>query len=337
MADSPVSQLTAKTTPTTSDLLLITDVEDTTQSSNGTSKSLTIGNLQAVLSTNLASTTQTFTNKTFDTGGTGNVFKIAGTSVTGVTGTGNAVLATSPSLTTPTLGVASATSINKLTLTTPATGSTLTIADGKTLTANNSLTLAGTDGKTLTLDNSLEFAGTDSTKMTFPGSTDTVAGLAAAQTFTNKTIGDTLNMTTGAITQSGAAAHITLTPGASKFVKIAGLEQDITTNTYRNNLIFLTGWTFVTGDGATTAFSKAITFGITFTTAPVVTVSELGGKTASDPTSITDHSVTGTSLASFMIQNTPLATTGFTMNIYFNSAPGNGTRVLFTWTAIGTL
>lgn len=38
---------------------------------------------------------------------------------------------------------------NKVTITAPATGSTLTILNGKTLTANNTLTLAGTDGSTL--------------------------------------------------------------------------------------------------------------------------------------------------------------------------------------------
>ena len=85
-----------------------------------------------------------------------------------VTGTGSEVLATSPTLVTPTLGVATATSVNKVALTAPATGSTLTIADGKTLTANSSLTLAGTDAKTLTVSNSLTLAGTDSTTMTFP-------------------------------------------------------------------------------------------------------------------------------------------------------------------------
>lgn len=56
----------------------------------------------------------------------------------------------SPTLVTPVLGVATATSINKVTLTAPATGSTLTIADGKTLTASNTLTLAGTDSTTMT-------------------------------------------------------------------------------------------------------------------------------------------------------------------------------------------
>lgn len=83
------------------------------------------------------------------------------------TGTGNNVLAISPSLTTPTLGAASATSINKVALTAPANGSTLTIADGKTLTANNSMTLAGTDATT----------------MTFPTTSATIARTDAAQTF----------------------------------------------------------------------------------------------------------------------------------------------------------
>jgi hypothetical protein len=65
------------------------------------------------------------------------------------TGSGALVFATSPSLTTPTLGVASATTVNKVTITTPATGSTLTIANGKTLTASNSLTFTGTDASSV--------------------------------------------------------------------------------------------------------------------------------------------------------------------------------------------
>lgn len=67
------------------------------------------------------------------------------------TGTGSIVRATSPTLTTPVLGVATATSINKLAITAPATSATLTVADGKTFTANNTLTLSGTDGSTLAI------------------------------------------------------------------------------------------------------------------------------------------------------------------------------------------
>jgi hypothetical protein len=70
-------------------------------------------------------------------------------SVTATNGSGNVVLTTSPTLVTPILGVAAATTINKVALTAPASGSTLTIADGKTLTSSNTLTLAGTDGSTL--------------------------------------------------------------------------------------------------------------------------------------------------------------------------------------------
>jgi hypothetical protein len=69
--------------------------------------------------------------------------------VTDETGSGALVFGTSPTLTTPTLGVASATSINKVTLTAPATGSTLTLADGKTLTISNTLTFTGTDSSSV--------------------------------------------------------------------------------------------------------------------------------------------------------------------------------------------
>ncbi|NBV29871.1 tail fiber domain-containing protein, partial [bacterium] len=48
-----------------------------------------------------------------------------------------------------TLGTANATTINKVTITAPATASTLTIADGKTLTASNTLTFTGTDASSV--------------------------------------------------------------------------------------------------------------------------------------------------------------------------------------------
>lgn len=57
------------------------------------------------------SDTQTLTGKTFDTAGAGNVFKINGTQVSAVTGSGSAVLATSPSLTTPSIAGATVTGV----------------------------------------------------------------------------------------------------------------------------------------------------------------------------------------------------------------------------------
>jgi hypothetical protein len=82
-----------------------------------------------------------------------------------VTGSGGIVLATSPTLVTPTLGVATATSVNKLTFTAPATSATLTLTDGKTLAVTNTLT----------------FSGTDSTVMTFPPASASVGYLNVPQ------------------------------------------------------------------------------------------------------------------------------------------------------------
>lgn len=103
-----------------------------------------------------------------------------------VTGSGSYVKATSPTLTTPTIGVATATSVNKVALTAPLTGSTLTIADGKTLTASNTLTFTGTDGSsvafgaggtvTYTTNNLSAFAATTSAQLAGVISDETGSG-----------------------------------------------------------------------------------------------------------------------------------------------------------------
>lgn len=65
------------------------------------------------------------------------------------TGSGNVVRSTSPTLTTPNIGAAIATSVNGLSIS--SSSGTLTIANTKTLTVNNSLTFSGTDSTTFTL------------------------------------------------------------------------------------------------------------------------------------------------------------------------------------------
>jgi hypothetical protein len=67
-------------------------------------------------------TTDVLTNKTFDTAGMGNVFKINSTAISAVTGTGSAVLAASPTLTGATLG-GSTTITGTVNLITPEGGS----------------------------------------------------------------------------------------------------------------------------------------------------------------------------------------------------------------------
>jgi hypothetical protein len=116
-------------------------------------------------------TTDIFTNKTYDTAGTGNSFSINSVAVTANTGTGAVARAASPTFTTPILGAATATSLNGLTVTT--TTGTLTLVNGSTLVT------AGAFSNTLTT--------TGATNVTLP-TTGTLATLAGTETLTNKRI-----------------------------------------------------------------------------------------------------------------------------------------------------
>jgi len=180
-------------------------------------------------------TTDTLTNKTFDTAGAGNVFKINGTQITsntgtganvlavsptitghptiegvtstGATGTGNFVFSSSPILVTPTLGVATATSINGLTIST--TTGTLTLANGSTLVTS------GAYSTTLT--------STGLTNVTLP-TTGTLATLANSETLTNKTLstGSTWNGNTVAVAYGGTGTTNGSITGTGALVFTAG-------------------------------------------------------------------------------------------------------------------
>jgi len=126
-----------------------------------------------------------------------------GTGVTSSTGSGSVVLSTSPTLVTPTLGAALATSVNRVTITEPASGATLSIANTKTLTVSNSLTLAGTD----------------TTTMTFPSTSASIARTDAAQTFTgNQTFNGAFIQGVQALSGAGA---VNITQPVTKFTSTA--------------------------------------------------------------------------------------------------------------------
>lgn len=136
------------------------------------------------------SDTQTLTNKTYDTAGTGNSFSINGVAVTANSGTGAVARATSPTFVTPALGVATATSINGLVVT--STTGTLTIASGKTLTATNSITISGVDGSVLTVPGAASVQGTNTGDQTITltgdvtgSGTGSFAATIAANSVTN--------------------------------------------------------------------------------------------------------------------------------------------------------
>jgi hypothetical protein len=92
------------------------------------------------------------------------VAKIAGVAVGTPTGTGNVAFSNSPTFVTPTLGAASATTINKVAVTAPATSATLTIANGATLSAPATASVSGTNtgDQTITLTGGVTGSGTGS-------------------------------------------------------------------------------------------------------------------------------------------------------------------------------
>jgi hypothetical protein len=163
---------------------------------------------------------------------TGPITSVGNTTfVASQTGTGTTfVMNTSPVLVTPTLGVASATTINKVTLTTPATGSTLTIADGKTLTVSNTLTFTGTDNSsvafgtggtaTYTSNNLSVFAATTSAQLAGVLSDETGTGFVVfsdSPVFTTQAIIPTLY---GSASSSGNLQLNSTTNASKGFIYI---------------------------------------------------------------------------------------------------------------------
>jgi hypothetical protein len=153
--------------------------------------------------------------------GTSGTLSVArgGTGMTTSTGTGSAVLSNTPTLVTPTLGVATATSINKVAFTAPASAATLTIANNKTLTINSSLGLSGTDGTTMTFPSTdAAIARTDAAQ-TFAG-TQTFSGpvVNTVQALSGAGAVDILQVTT-AFTSTATGNALTLADGAEGQIK----------------------------------------------------------------------------------------------------------------------
>jgi hypothetical protein len=196
------------------------------------------------------------------------------TAVSDETGTGALVFATSPTLVTPTLGVATATSINKVTVTAPATSAILTIADGKTLTVNNSITFAGTDATTMTLpstnatlartDAAQTFTG-DQTFNNILGTVQSLSGAGAVNitqlttAFTSTATGDALTLANGVVGELKTIVYVAETAGADTGILTPTTRVGYATITFTNvgdsvTLQYFTqGWAIIGVRGATVA------------------------------------------------------------------------------------
>lgn len=102
----------------------------------------------------------------------------------------------------PILGAATATSINKVALTQPASGSTLTIADGKTLSSSVNTSISGAD---------ITVTGSGTNTYTYPAATDTLMGRVSTDTFSNKSFSTNLLSavpTAGLVLKQGANGRV---------------------------------------------------------------------------------------------------------------------------------
>ena len=185
-------------------------------------------------------TTDTLTNKSIDLAS--NTFTATSAqlaaAISDETGTGVIVFNNNPTLITPTLGAATATSINGLALTS-STG-TLTIANSKTLTASNTLTFTGTDSSSVAFsaggtvayvaDKLSAFAATTSSELAGVISDETGSGslvFASSPTLITPTLGAALatsvtatsgNMTVGAASGNNS---VNLVPTGTGTVDVA--------------------------------------------------------------------------------------------------------------------
>ena len=235
--------------------------------------------------------------------------------VTDETGTGTIVFTNSPTLVTPTLGVATATSINKITFTQPATGATVTITDGKTLAATHSLTLAGTDGTT----------------MTFPAASTTVAGLGTVQTFTKAQLIQPDSDVAG-LTVRG---HVGATANAFQVQNAAG-----------TGLFYVNGAGHIITEGVT-ATGATGTGKLVFDTSPTLITPALGTPSALVGTNITGTAAgltagtatTATNIAGGVIGNVVYQSAAGVTALLTNGPAGTalvsgGVGVIPAWTAL---
>lgn len=259
---------------------------------------------------------------------------IEGVTATGATGTGKFVFDSSPTLVTPTLGVATATSVNKMAITAPATGSTLAVEEGKTFTVKKTITLDGTDSTTITLpattgtvalDNQQFYIGTTQVAINRASATLTLNGVVSEKA-TNIVGGNNTTLLGSLPYQSNTDTTSLLSPNTTttrKFVRMTGDGTNGTAPVWDTVTATDVGLGNVTNESKATMFTDP-TFTGTITLAP----------TSLEAANISATSATGTVNADVKTNTVWLYTANAGANWTFNFR-GDGSTDLNSYVATG--
>ena len=226
------------------------------------------------------------------------------------TGTGNAVFASSPSLTTPSLGAATATSINGLTITT--TAGTLTIANN----ASAALVTSGNYSITLT--------ATAATNATLPAGTKTLVATDVATLSSLVSVGTittgTWSATQIAVTKGGTG----LTTIAAGSILAANSADTLTAIASTSGLKVLQNSAGTISWASTTGTGNAV-----YDNSPSLTTPSLGAATATSINITPGSNTTALTLTGTNVTSANLA--------YFNAKNTSGTIFNLAYGAAATL
>lgn len=216
--------------------------------------------------------------------------------------------------------------INKLTLTAPATGATVTIADGKTITVNRTLTFTGTDGIVVT----------------FPASSATMATLGLTNTFTGRQ--DATGAASTAAFKTGTSLPGTCTVGDEYFKSDATAGQNLYGCTATDTWTLQAGGGGGTGNAGakvTTTFSATPTFTCPSSTAGTIVQFNLSTSLTANITSSTLSGCTGSSSLSSILtfvfvqdgtgSRTVAMPTGFSQACQVSPIASSTTNMAFSW------
>lgn len=138
--------------------------------------------------------------------------------------------------------------------------------------------------------------------------------------------------------ENNQAGHTVINAGPSHLAKIKVLRQNITTGSYVDNTVILTGWSYVNGNGSDRRrVGPSINFGITFSEVPIVTASGMYLTSSATPANAGNFSTLGNSSSGDVINVMlgAITTSSFSWTGYAVNTGGNASTIPLSTQSIG--